>query len=510
MTDSMRLGQAAIQNKNLPEAVEYFSQASKENPKDPQALACLGQALCWQGKLDDGMVYLRQCGQLLLKKARKSRDVKLVVDLADQLQHWNDYAGAAELCKQAVQIVPQYTRAFQLLALSLSRLNQKKPALAAGKQALKQVPDNAMLSILVATLEINDGQSESARQRLEKALQHPLIKPEEKFRAHKELARVLDKLGFYDQVFSHLHAAGEVSPRLPEVQQQNPQLVPNMLAAYKHEFDADLLGRWRDTAFPPEQPAPVFVLGFMRTGTTLTQEVLGAHPDVFVADETDLVMAMANELRRLFNHQGSIPDMLKRLDRDGMLYLRAFYWQRARALFGDTIGSCLFLDKTTMNSIDIGLINSIFPDAKLIFLLRDPRDVCLSCFMQTMIPNPTTVHLLTWVGTARFYSDLMSWWGDVKPKLSMDFIELRYEDTVSDFEATFRRVFDFIDLDWDPKVADFHKNAAGKVIASPSFSQVAQPLYSSSVGRWKRYEADYAPIADILQPFIEAYGYELS
>jgi sulfotransferase family protein len=166
------------------------------------------------------------------------------------------------------------------------------------------------------------------------------------------------------------------------------------------------------------------------------------------------------------------------------------------------------LDKTTMNSIDIGLINCLFPDAKLVFLLRDPRDVCLSCFMQTMIPTPSTVHLLTWQNTARFYAQIMDWWAVVKPKLSMQFIEFRYEDAVFEFEPAFRKVFDFLGLTWDPKVADFHKNVAGKVIASPSFSQVAQPLYSSSVGRWQHYAQEYEAIAETLKPYLDAYGYQ--
>lgn len=507
MTLFIQRGQAAIQNKNLPEAVHWFNQAVKESPKDPQALACLGQALCWQGKRDEGLPHLRQSGQLLAKKARKSRDIKLVLDLADQLQHWNDYSGAAELCKQAVQINPSVVRGFQLLALSHSRLNQKKLALVAGRQALKLAPDNAMLAILLATLEIADGQTELARQRLEKVLQNPLLKPEEKFRAHKELARVLDKLQVSEQVFTHLHAAASVSPRLPEVQRQDANLVPNMLDTYKTDFTPELLGKWKNADFPAEHAAPVFLLGFMRTGTTLTQEVLGAHPDIFVADETDLIMATANELKRMINQQGTIPQLLEQLDWEGVLHLRTFYWQRARALFGDKIGDRLFLDKTTMNSIDIGLINCLFPDAKLVFLLRDPRDVCLSCFMQTMIPTPSTVHLFTWEGTARFYAQVMDWWTGVKPKLTMDYVEFRYEDAVFDFEGAFRRVFDFLGLDWNPDVADFHKHAVGKVIASPSFSQVAQPLYSSAVGRWKHYQSEYAAVMPWLQPFIDAYGY---
>ena len=503
----MQLGQAAIQNKNIAEAADWFTKALAENPKDPQVLACLGQSLCWQGKRDEGIVHLRQSGQLLLKKARKNRDTQLALDLADQLQHWNDYPGALEVCKQAVLINPGFVRGYQLLALTHSRLNQKKSALAAGRKALQLVPNSAVLAILLATLEAADGLTQEAKRRLEKVLANPSLTAEEQFRAHKELARILDKLGEYGQVFAHLHASGEIAPRLPEVAAQDANLVPKMLATNTAEFDRELLGRWSSTQFPENQPAPVFLLGFMRTGTTLTQEVLGAHPEVYVADETDLIVTVVQELNRLSNNRGSVPEQLRNLDLAGVLHLRDYYWSRARALYGEKIGSRLLLDKTTMNTIDLGLINCLFPDAKLVFLLRDPRDVCLSCVMQTMTPTPSTVHLLSWQGTARFYAQVMAWWLAVKPRLTMDFIEFRYEDAVFQFEPAFRQVFDFMGLDWDPAVADFHKNAAGKYIASPSFNQVAQPLYSSSVGRWRHYEAEYAAVSDWLQPFISEYHY---
>ena len=508
MSQFMQLGQTAIQNKNMAEAVDWFSKALEESPKDPQIQACLGQSLCWEGLRDQGIIHLRQSGQLLLKKARKNRDVNLALDMADQLQYWHDYPGALELCKQAVQINPDVVRGYQLLALSHSRLNQKKSALAAGRKALQLAPGSAMLAILLATLEAADGLTAEAKRRLEKVLKNSLLTPEEKFRAHKELARFLDKLGEYDHVFTHLHQSAEVSKRLPEVLRQDAGLVPQMLETNKTEFDRDLLGRWSNTAFPTEPPAPVFLLGFMRTGTTLTQEVLGAHPDIFVADETDLIVTVVKELNRLSNNQGSVPEQLRKLDLAGVLHLRDFYRKRAQSLYGDKIRNRLLLDKTTMNTIDLGLINCIFPDAKLVFLLRDPRDVCLSCFMQTMIPTPSTVHLLSWQGTAQFYEQVMSWWMTVKPKLTMDFIEFRYEDAVFDFEPAFRKVFDFMGLEWNPAVVDFHKHAAGKYIASPSFNQVAQPLYSSSVGRWRHYKTEYAAISAWLQPVINEFGYD--
>ncbi len=504
----MQHGQLAVQNKNYTAALDLFGKAEAENPKDPQIKACLGQTLCWLGMRDQGLKKLHQAGELLLKKARKSRDITLLLALAEQLQHWNDYAGAVKLYTQAVQVNGAVIRAYQMLALAHMQLNQKKPALAAGRQALKLAPNSAVLGILIATLEFADGLTVEAKTRLQKILQNPLLKAEEQFQAHKELAKVLDKLGEYDQVFNHLHASATIAPLLPDIKRQNANLVPNMLKTNQIEFDRELLGRWANTPFPADQPPPVFLLGFMRTGTTLTQEVLGAHPEVFVADETDLVSSMAQELSRLTNGQGSSALQLRQLDLAGVLHLRSFYWKRARALYGDKIGKRLLLDKTTMNTIDLGLINAIFPDAKLVFLLRDPRDVCLSCFMQIMTPTASTVHLVNWESTARFYAQVMTWWQAIKPRLCMNYIEFRYEDAVFDFEPAFRKVFDFLGLTWNPGVADFHKHAAGKYIASPSSSQVTQPLYSSSVGRWRRYATEYPAVEVYLQPFIEAFGYQ--
>lgn len=496
-----------MQSKNLPEALQWFQKAALETPKDAQTVACLGQTLCWLGRRDEGIVHLRQSGSLLLKKARKTRDISQALMLVEQLQHWSDYEGALQIGRQAVQINGSVARGFQLLALTYSRLNQSKQALDAGRQALRMVPDNAMLAILVATLEAGEKQYEAARQRLEKVLARPL-NPEETYRAHKELALILDKLGEYGQVFQHLRKSAEVSGLLPEVNSKDHSLVPEMLKTNLAEFDAELLGRWANADFSQDPPAPVFVVGFMRSGTTLTQEVLGTHPDVFVADETDLINSAVGELERMLPNWPNTPQRLRHLDLEGVRHLRKHYWDMARQRFGEQAGRRLFLDKTTMNTIDLGFINCIFPDGKVVFVMRDPRDVCLSCFMQVMIPTPSTVHLLTWRGTAEFYAQTMTWWMHAKRQMTMPFIEFRYEDAVSGFEQTFQRVFEFLGLPWDPSVAEFHRRAAGRYIASPSFSQVAQPLYASSVARWRRYEQEFEEVSDLLQAFITAFAYD--
>jgi hypothetical protein len=160
-----------------------------------------------------------------------------------------------------------------------------------------------------------------------------------------------------------------------------------------------------------------------------------------------------------------------------------------------------------MNTVDLGLINCVFPDARVVFVMRDPRDVCLSCFMQLMVPTPTTVQLLTWEGTATFYAQVMTWWLYIKNQTTLRLMEFRYEDVVADFEGTFRPVFAFLGLSWDAAVVDFHTHAAQKFVASPSRTQVTQPLYASSVGRWRNFQSEFATVMPSLSPFIEEFGY---
>jgi tetratricopeptide (TPR) repeat protein len=509
MTSFMQRGLAAANLRNGGEAAQWFEKALQENPQNAQAKAWLGQSLCSIGRRNEGTAYLRQAGGQLLEQGRASKNIGMALEITTQLQHWGDFSGALELLRPAVEINSSEFRGFQLLAATYAQLNKKAEAVKAGEQALRLAPENMMMQVFQGSLEADMGQNDVARSRLDKVL---VSQPgdREAFRAHKELARICDKLGDYAQVFPHLHAASSLSASLPEYSQQDATLIPNMLKEYRAGFDRELLSRWSGTVFPDTQPAPSFIMGFMRSGTTLTQEVLDAHPEVFVGDEADFIPAMKRELHRKYPTGTSTVEKLQKLDLAGVMHLRAFYWNSVRQRFGDRIGQQKFVDKLTMNTVDLGLINCIFPDARVVFVMRDPRDVCLSCYMQLMVPTPTTVQLQTWKGTANFYALVMDWWRYIKQEMTLELIEFRYEDAVSGFEPTYRKVFDFLGLTWDPAVIRFHEHAAQKFIATPSRTQVAQPLYSSSVARWRYFESEFAAVSEILEPFIHAFDYDAS
>ena len=165
------------------------------------------------------------------------------------------------------------------------------------------------------------------------------------------------------------------------------------------------------------------------------------------------------------------------------------------------------VDKNALNTIDLGVISVVFPEAKIVFALRDPRDICISCFMQAFSPAPATVNLLSWEGISRQYSAVMGYWLTLRDNIQPTFLELRYEATVANFEATYRQVFDFLGVAWHPEVVQFHKRTKGRYISTPSFSAVSDPIYTSAVARWKHYKKQFSPIIKELEPFIKAFGY---
>jgi len=507
MPNFIQRGQVAINAKNIPEAVHWFEKAVQESPTDAQALACLGQALCWGNQHQKGLSYLKKSGKQLIKKARKNKDTQPVLALVEQLQHWNDYPNSLELVKQAVQINKKDIRGFQILAHTYSRLNDNKMAILASQQAINKSPGNAILNIQHATLEAKNGLYDSAIERLYKVLDSSASN-EELFRAHKELAIMLDKTAQYSQVFNHLYLASELSKTLPEILKQDSHLIKDKLESYTTGFTKALINKCcklnnKDST----SPSPVFLIGFLRSGTTLTQEILDTHDKVFISDETDLIYSLRDELNSITNTQASTHEQLNTLTSADLQHLREYYWKKAQDRYGSSINNKLFIDKTTMNTFDLGLINCIFPDAKVVFIMRDPRDVCLSCFMQIMVPTAVTTHLFDWEKSATLYAQTMTWWMHIKETMSLEYIELKYEDIINEFEPTLRKTFNFLDLEWNAESKNFHKHAAKKFIATPSYNQVSQPLYSSSLAKWKHYENEFTPVIEKLQPFITAFNY---
>lgn len=502
MNDPLQQGLRAAQARRPAEAARWFGQAAARDPGNVQIRTWLGQALCASGAYRDGVTQLKGAGLAL---APGPADRAKALEIAVQLQALTALPEAIAVLDRILAADPGNAHAHYLRAVGLAQINRPADALAAGREAIRLAPDNPGVRVLLASLEADAGLFGAAAERLD-ALLASGTGPREAHRAHKELARIADRRGDYDAAFAHLEQAAAAAAAVPDLAALDRALVPRLIDEAAAGYTAESMARWRGHDFG-DRAAPLFVIGFYRSGTTMTQQVLAAHPDAVVADEVGLVQSMLGELDAIVPGTEPAAARLARLDAAGVARLRARYWATARGRFGTAIDRPLFVDKFTLNTVDVGLIATVFPDAKLLFMVRDPRDVCLSAFMQLMPPSAATAHLLTWQGTADFYAKVMTWWLAVRDQLSLDWIELRYEDVIADFGGSYRRVLDLAGLPWDPALERFHERAAGQFISTPSRGQVSQPLYATAVARWRRYEPHYAEVAATLAPFVGALGY---
>jgi hypothetical protein len=244
----------------------------------------------------------------------------------------------------------------------------------------------------------------------------------------------------------------------------------------------------------------VFLLGFPRSGTTLLGQALAGHPDVVTLDERQTLVDAANAFLR---PEGGLARLASAGEAELEPY-RELYWRRVRA-GGVEPAARVFIDKLPMNSLGLPLIARLFPQAKVLLLRRDPRDVVLSCFRRQFALDGTTVEFLSLDWTAELYDAVMRLIAASLERLDLDLREQRYEALPEDFEAQMRAICDFIGLAFAPQMADFAGRAG--LVATPSAVQLSRGLNSEGVGAWRRYAADLAPVLPTLAPWVERLGY---
>ncbi|MGZ8218771.1 sulfotransferase [Methylomagnum sp.] len=491
----------------IGDAEFWFRQVLTAKPNEAEALAGVGQALCWRRKRREGRDYLRQAAKQLERQGLKNRDPGALLQLSGQLQHWGDMEMALKLARLGTRLAPGSAVAQNNLALCLSRVNRVEEALPPALKACELLPGHPGCQILVALLHKERDRLAEARERLERVAMESRD-PEQTARAWLELGVVLDKQGEYDAAFEAFSRAGEIHRGLPAALATDRNRVFDTLARHRAGFDRELLNRWTPVDFADGLPTPAFLFGFLRSGTTLAEQVLGSHPGVVASDENDFIFELTLELARISGVADDIPAALRKIGLEEARQLRAFYWRRVAEEYGREALRKRFVDKLSLNSIDAGFIATLFPEAKILFALRDPRDVTLSCFQQAFGLSPATVNLLSWEGIARQYGAVMGLWLCLRGLIAPAWLELRYEDTVGDFENTFRRVFELLGVEWRAEVLAFHERARGRYISTPSFAAVSQPLYKTAVARWRRYERHFEPVLPILAPYIAAFGYD--
>ena len=337
----------------------------------------------------------------------------------------------------------------------------------------------------------------------------------------KALGQAYDHLGQPDKAMACFHRGNELRP--------------------KADMESDAMGAFlsawgRETTLQPFQscspssytgPTPVFLVGFARSGTTLLEQALDAHPGICALEERPTIeraLAAAQQLiqkraevRQSVAAAGSLPDKLAELlmaigraDDNELEAIRKVYFDVVRASV-DWPEGALLVDKLPLNLIHLPFIIRLFPGAKFIFALRDPADCVLSGYMQYFERNPAMDRLASLEGGARFYADVMGLFERYRQSLSLEdrLHFVHYEQLVSNWQDTVGAVLEFVGVGWHPQVEHYREHAARRgTIATPSYQAVVEPLRSRPTGRWRSYQHLLGDAFEPLEPYRRLWGYD--
>jgi tetratricopeptide (TPR) repeat protein len=511
------LGVALMRQGQYDEAEQEFTLAIRCNPRHIDARCNLGAVLHRQGRLGDALTCLEQAVRLAPGHAQAQNDLGGVLLACDQPERAIGYF------REALRLKPAFAEAHSNLGLALRELGQVDESMTCFREALRLNPRyGGARNNLAYTLEFQ-GQLDMARaefleslrldpdnaralaglsglagaglcqltdeqlQRVRVLVERHDLPLDDLGRLHFALARVIEKTGAYDEAFAHYRQGNEL--RKEYVRRRGVAFD----AAAEHARMDRLMAAFGPThfervrGFGVDSDVPVFIVGMMRSGTTLAEQILASHPSVFGAGELrDLGQLTASLARRLGTAE-SYPDCMARLDGPAVRTLAEQHLARLQQLGGN---AARVVDKMPFNFLHLGLIAMMFPRSRIIHCRRDPIDTCLSCYLQNFgEPQGFTLDLHDLGVYYREYERLMAHWKQVLP---LPIFELQYEELTAEPEAVSRAVVAFCDLDWDERCLRFHET--DRPVRTASMLQVRKPMYRSAVGRWKRYEKHLGPL----------------
>ncbi len=482
-------------------AVQYYRQVLAAEPEHGDALLRLGR-LVSAGNPAEGIQLLRR------SLAANPDHAPAHIAMADVMLRIGQADAATTSAERARELAPEDPNAHATAALCFLRSNRVEAAFDAVERAIALDSGHVQAKLLMASVQRQRGELEAAREALDDLMARSDLPPFRRDAAQHELAMVLDRLGEYEAAYGAIEAWGRSRLATQAAQRQTPEVLTRRLDAWREVVTPELLERAGVSA-PDDLETPVFMVGFPRSGTTMTEQILAAHPRVLTTGELPLLNLLDQALRGPQKQDmAATPGLVAGADATMLNRLRDLYWDRARAATKEPIGERLFLDKLPLNIIDVGFINVLFPKTRLVVALRDPRDVCLSCVMQKFGLNVAMVNFLSLERTVAFYTQVMGNWLELRDRLTIPYLEVRYEDTVTDLPTHARKLIDFLGLEWDDAILGFHESARDRYILTPSYAAVTEPVHTRAVGRWRNYREHFEPHLEKLRPFVEAFGYE--
>ena len=509
------------QQGRLAEAAGAYEKAIAASPGDWESLNNLGNVLAAMGEADAAVDAFRQAIAL------KPDMVEMVINLSDALGQAERVEERQQVMREAARISPDHARVQIQLGFAEAAARDFGAAEQAFRAAIRLEPANISaylelaillenmnrlgdLAALVDQAEATAGGPETKfirawalrRQgRFEEAL--PLVEAVpasiDPMRRAELLAEIADRLGQTARAFAAYSAMNEAA-----VAAKPPPPGPTYreaVAADAALLTPEWVSSWTRVDLDPDPPAPVFIVGFPRSGTTLLDTLLMNLPRLHVLEELPPV----SEVQIMLGGHAR----LAALASDEANALRRRYFEALDSVSPPAPGQ-IVVDKYPLHMARIAIIHRIFPGAKIVFVERHPCDAVLSCFMSNFELSRAMRSFTDLEEAALLYDIVFDAWTRAEALLPLDVHRIRYERMVENLEGEMRALLAYLGLPWDPGVLDNRASAARRShIVTASYSQVTEPIYQRSAGRWVRYREQMAPVLPILAPWAERLGYEM-
>ncbi len=503
------LGQLAAHANRNDIAIPMLKRAASLNPSNAQYQRDLAEVLLFSAKAHEALDVIERAVEL------DPRDSKAFFILGLTAMSLGLLDRAADAYGAAIKIEPEFGAAHNNLGSLLERAGDLKEAKKAYTKAIKIDPGNVQAQNNVASILIAEGDIEAAKTHLQKAIKvapdyieahHNLsalktykkndehiiqlqslskdtsrLTKDNQIRLEFILGKAASDIGKYDEAFMHYDKGNALKRATFEYDENAVRLFHEGL---KQSFPEVFLNNLHQKE--PEGPTPIFIVGMPRSGSTLIEQILVSHDDISSAGE----MTALNEIIK--KHINDFPNGIAALSGQDYKNIGSEYIAALREKGADTK---FVIDKMPGNYRLLGIIGHALSNARIINTLRNPMDCCVSIYTRLFIETLHYGYDLKEIGNYyNFYSDLMKHWRNILPKDM--FIDICYEEVVDDLKATAEKLIEFIGVEWQEKVLDFHKQRS--TVRTASAAQVRNPIYNSSVERWRVYEKHLKPLKEIL------------
>ncbi len=523
------LGAVLNDLEKIDEGEQFLKKALTINPTSPMALNNLGNILTKKNNNKDAELCYRKAiklksnfslaynnlGSLLSKQgdlieAEKFTEKAIIYDPKFELAYVNlgsikidldKLSEAEELFLSAIEINKNYDYAFRNLFMlyektnNISKLKNKIESLNENKNIVNEI---LMFKARISFREKDFVKAKNLIDQVNiewiKNIDHATNLLYWSFRAFIE-----EKVKNYDEAYKCF----EKSQLNLKYEDFNPKIFQNYIHTYRKNLDNKNFMVKNNTS-NKNNFSPVFLIGFPRSGTTLLDTILRSHPEIDVIEEKPLINSVEHVIKSRFKYS---LDELHKLSMNDLDFLRKYYLEILRNSC-DNKNTKILIDKFPFQTVCLPLINLLFPNSKIIFTHRNPYDTVLSCFQQSFEPNNAMSNFRSIDSASEIYDLTMNMWIDYKTKLEINFITSKYEDLIDDFDTHISRILDFLNVKWDENIKNYRNTAyRRKKINTPSSSQVVQPLYKSSIDKWKNYEKYFKNSNQFLEKWLNYFKY---